>query len=331
MTVSFRKWASQSFSNIRDSDKPFLSRIFRPLYYIYVATLLSITKWFPWGTNVFDREWDALIILDACRVDALREVEDEYGFLEVDDSITSIGSTSFEWMNHTFDVDYRESVERTTYITGNGYTDRVLGNSGDTGHAAMPFGPSEYDVVKPEDFGYLEELWRVDFDDGSEWLVGEELTRPHPRYTTDRAIAAGRNVDTDKLIIHYMYPHDPFVLAEDSNLQRPFDSLRSGAVSKGEVWTEYLDHLRFVLDEIELLLKNLDAENVVITADHGEAFGEHGFYRHVIGCPLPCMRKVPWAKTSGVDTGDYESRAPEPESTTQTVTAEKRLGDLGYL
>jgi len=107
MTVSFRKWVSQSLSDLRDSSKSFTSRLFRPIYYIYVAFLLSITKWRPWGTNVFDRDWDALIILDACRVDALREVEDEYDFLTVDDSITSVGSTSFEWMNHTFDSGYR--------------------------------------------------------------------------------------------------------------------------------------------------------------------------------------------------------------------------------
>jgi len=331
MTVSFRQWVSQSISNFQDSDKSLLSRIFRPVYYIYVAALLSITEWFPWGTNIFDREWDALIILDACRVDALREVEDEYEFIEVDDSITSLGSTSFEWMNHTFDPDYREEIERTAYVTGNGYTERVLGEGGETGHAAMPFGPSNYDVVDADDFGYLEELWRMDFDGDSEWVVGDESTRPHPRYTTDRAITAGREQDTDKLVIQYMYPHDPFPLADNPDLYRPFDSLRSGTASRESAWNEYLEHLRFVLDEVEILLNNLDAENVVITADHGEAFGEYGFYRHVIGCPLPCMRKVPWVKTSGEDTKEYEPTAPASESTTQTVTAEKRLEDLGYL
>jgi hypothetical protein len=31
---------------------------------------------------VYDLEWDTLIILDTCRVDALRTVADEYDFLE---------------------------------------------------------------------------------------------------------------------------------------------------------------------------------------------------------------------------------------------------------
>lgn len=332
MTVSFRKWISQSISDLRDSDKPLTSRVLRPMYYIYVAFLLSITKQRPWGTNIFERDWDALIILDACRVDALREVENEYDFLTVDDTITSIGSTSFEWMNHTFDNKYRGEIEQTAYVSGNGYTDRVLGKGGETGHAAMPFGPTEYDVVAPEDFGYLEELWRAEFDDDSEWMLnGTAGSRVHPRYTTDRAIAAGREEDAERLVVHYMYPHDPFPLADNPELFRPFDPLRSGSITREAAWDEYIAHLRLVLDEVEQLLENLDAENVVITADHGEGFGEYGFYRHVIGCTLPCMRQVPWVKTSAVDHGNYESHAPAPESANQTTSAEERLEDLGYL
>jgi hypothetical protein len=306
--------------------------LLRPIYYIYVAFLLSVTKWRPWGTNVFERDWNALIILDACRVDALREVEDEYDFLTVDGSITSVGSTSFEWMNHTFDREYRDEIEQTAYVSGNGYTDSVLGQGGDTGHAAMPFGPSEYDVVDPEDFGYLEELWRTEFDDESEWMIsGDAGSRIHPKYTTDRAIRAGREQDAEQIIVHYMYPHDPFPLADSPELFRPFDALRSGEISREAAWKEYVTHLRLVLDEVERLLANLDAKNVVITADHGEAFGESAFYRHVIGCPVPCMRKVPWGKASAADEKKYEPRAPAPESSSNPTSAEERLENLGYL
>lgn len=329
MTVNFRQWLSQSISDIRSSDQPFSARFLRPLYYVYVGGLLSITKRYPYGTNVFDRNWDTLIILDACRVDALQAVADEYDYLNEVDMMTSVGSTSFEWMNHTFSRDYVDEIRRTGYITGNAYTDRVLGEGGDTGHAAMPFGPTEYDVVGPDDFGYLEELWGSEFDDDSPWIIGSsDTTRRSPRYTTDRAITAGRTVDTDRLMIHYMYPHDPFPLADD--LFRPFDALRSGDVSRKEVWDLYLDNLRLVLDEVELLLDNLDSETVAITADHGEAFGEYGFYRHVIGCPLSSMRKVPWVQTTAKDTGEYDPSASNPKSEMES-DVESRLEDLGYL
>ncbi len=332
IAVDFTEWLSQSASNIKDTDKTWSSRVFRPIYYLYVACFLSLTKWWPYGTNVYDHDWDALIILDACRVDALREVSEEYDFVSVDETINSVGSTSFEWMNHTFDTDYREEIERTAYVSGNGYTDRVLGHGGETGHAAMPFGPSEYDVVDPEDFAYLEELWRAEFDNSSEWMIdGNAGSWVHPKYTTDRAIEAGRERSSDRLLVHYMYPHDPFPLADSDDLVRPFDSLRSRDVTRAEAYREYLDHLRLVLDEVERLLENLNAEDVVITADHGEAFGEYGFYRHVIGCPLPCMREVPWVKTTAEDTGMYDPEAPEPESETDSVDVESRLENLGYL
>jgi len=33
------------------------------------------------GNNVFNKDWDLLIILDSCRVDALKEVAENYEFL----------------------------------------------------------------------------------------------------------------------------------------------------------------------------------------------------------------------------------------------------------
>lgn len=44
------------------------------------------------GTNVFTRDWDLLVILDACRVDAMREVAGEYEFIQKVDSIRSVGA-----------------------------------------------------------------------------------------------------------------------------------------------------------------------------------------------------------------------------------------------
>jgi len=41
----------------------------------------------PVGTNIYERDWDALVVLDACRVDILREVADEYEFIDEVDSV----------------------------------------------------------------------------------------------------------------------------------------------------------------------------------------------------------------------------------------------------
>lgn len=331
MTVSFLQWLSESFTHLRADNRSVPSRLIRPLYYIYVGAILTTTKPHPWGTNVFSRDWDLLVILDACRVDALREVADEYDFIGSVNSITSVGSTSFEWMNHTFDRKHADKISQTAYISGNGYTQRVLAQGGDTGHAAIPFGPSEYDVVSPDTLVLLEELWRADLDDSSEWVIGSDRhSRESPRYATDRTVHAGRNTNADRLMVHYMYPHSPYPQAEPE-LFEPFDPLRTGDVSRDAVWERYVDNLRLVLDEVELLIQNVDAETVAITADHGEAFGEYGFYKHVIGCPLPCMRKVPWVETTATDSHDYRSGAPDPHASGETVKAEERLQELGYL
>jgi len=333
MTISFSGWVEESIDHLQTENRSLVSRLSRPLYYIYVGALLTVSFRRPLGTHIYDKDWDTLIVLDACRTDALEAVADEYDFLDESElgSILSVGSTTFEWLSHTFTNDHIDEVTDTAYIGGNAYTDRVFGNDGETGHASIPFGPTHFDVVDPDDFAHLEELWRAELDTDSEWKFDiDGHTRRHPRYTTERAIDFARDEDPKRQIIHYMYPHDPFPLL-DEPLAQPFNKLRRGELSKEYVWEAYLDNLRFVLDEVEILLENMDSEDVVITADHGEAFGEFGFYRHVIGCPLPCTRRVPWMRTTATDTESHESEMQHPEELTHDASVEDRLHDLGYL
>lgn len=49
------------------------------------------------------------------------------------------------------------------------------------------------------------------------------------------------------------------------------------------MWNRYLDELQWALSSIEILLRNIDAEKVVISADYGEAFGEYGIIGHLSG------------------------------------------------
>lgn len=332
MKTNLRGWARESLSDFRTSDRSLLARLLRPAYLFYEATALTLTNRYPVGTNIYEKEWDALVILDACRVDALREVAHEYDFLGTVDSIISEGSSSFEWMNNTFRTRYRPKIRDTAYLSQNSFVSQTFGIGGTTGKATLPFEPSRFDVVDRADFAYIEDLWSAEFDEPSEWVVtGASVSRTSPRYTTERAIANGRSLDAGRLIVHYMYPHDPYVLA-DERLQPRFDrALKSGIATRQEVWQAYLDNLRFVLDEVETLLSNLDRERVVLTADHGEAFGEYMFYRHPPACPIPSVRKVPWVETTGVDDHTVEPTAPPPSEADRRATIEDRLEQLGYL
>ena len=55
------------------------------------------------------------------------------------------------------------------------------------------------------------------------------------------------------------------------------------------------DNLRIALESITDLLDSLDGD-VVITADHGEAFGEQGVWEHHIETHIPPLVEVPWLK-----------------------------------
>jgi len=61
------------------------------LDYTYRTPAIGLNGIRTIGTNVFDREWDVLIVLDTARVDALRVVADEYDFIGQVDSIWSVG------------------------------------------------------------------------------------------------------------------------------------------------------------------------------------------------------------------------------------------------
>lgn len=107
------------------------------LFALYFAPWLAATAKRPLGTNVFDREWDLLVVLDACRVDALRQVASEYGWLGPVGASTSVGSTLKEWMVNTFDAAHQETIGRTACVTANSWVDLLL--EGEDDFAAFDF------------------------------------------------------------------------------------------------------------------------------------------------------------------------------------------------
>jgi hypothetical protein len=255
------------------------------------------------GVNFYDREWDILVILDTCRVDALEEVAPEYDFLPTEiDSTRSVGSKTVEWMRKTFTPEYRDEMARTAYVT---------------------FNPNSEEELEQSWFQHLDEVWRTDWD--------AEKGGVPPRPVTDRAITAHRELEPDRLMVHYKQPHTPYPLfekldpvneLEDDRNDRsgPFGALIEGRVTREELWGAYLDDLRLALDDVALLLESVDAERVVITADHGECFG---------GVPVPELVPVPWVVTSAERTSDYEPET-DIEPTTDRKDVGEKLRALGY-
>lgn len=276
----------------------------------YLGLLRRIDRFGTSGTSIYERDWDVLVVLDACRVDILREVSDEYGFIDEVGAHRSPGSCSPEWMDETFTEEYREEVAETTYVTGNPFSNRRLDL-----HA----------------FDLVDEVWKYAWDK-------EKGTIP-ARAVTDRAIATARNHDPERMIVHYMQPHFPSVpdpLSEgislesfDDTWRSPLDLLQDGGLSRERVWQSYRNNLKYVLDDVSLLLNNVDASTMVLTADHGEAFGEYGVYEHPCGMPLSCLRDVPWVVTSCTDGGAHEPRIDD-RSLEEQKSLKEKLTALGY-
>jgi hypothetical protein len=291
------------------------------------------------GTNVFDKEWDLLILLDTCRVDALRAVAPEYDFLGDVGAITSCGSSSAEWITATFQRRSPDELRDTAYLSCNGYAQFVLEAQGGVRDykASAPanyfFDWGDWEFPHESELGLVEHVWQYE-PTGDDDAYGHPGAYTGPRFVTDRGVSVGREHDFDRMILHYSQPHRPYAaraLAEDRPLydyeREPFEALRSG-VDRETVLGAYLDDLRYVLDDVELLLDNIDAERVAISADHGEAFGEWGVYEHPIGSLLPQVRRVPWVETVANDRGGYEPTVTPDDAGDPDV--DEQLQALGY-
>jgi hypothetical protein len=63
------------------------------------------------GESIWNREWDVLCVLDACRADLFEEIVGD------SETTTSVGATSRTWVSRTFDA--CERPDSVGYITGN--------------------------------------------------------------------------------------------------------------------------------------------------------------------------------------------------------------------
>lgn len=267
--------------------------------YVYESILRQVN---PYIENeceyVLEKDWDVLIILDGCRVDLIEEVSTEYDFINEPphNTIYSCDSYSKGWLEKNFTGDmYKQNKNRMNdiiYVSGNPFTD---------------------DVFDGSEFKDLDQTWQFGWNDEDGYMP--------PKIITDRAIQKYRKSDC-QMIVHYMQPHVPFL--GESNLgyeiesktfgetegniekRTPWELYRDGEINRESLWDSYKNTLRYVLDSVELLLNNINSENVVISADHGNGMGEKGIYGHPRNIPVSEVREVPWIKTKAKNTGNYQ-------------------------
>jgi len=300
----------------------------------YLSSILGLSSRSLLGHNIYEDDWDVMILLDTCRVDALRELSSEYDFIDDVGCICSVGSTSPEWIASTFTDRYLSEATNTAYLSANGWAKRILEDRIWPEEHAELFSWTDWShTLDARDIGRVEHVWKagVAREQGD---IGYDEGHMPPQYLTDRAISTWRNDNFDRMILHYIQPHSPYTakaVEEGRSLHRyekdPFTYL-SETSDLNSVWEAYLSDLRYVLKSVSILLNNIDTKDVVISADHGEAFGEYRSYGHVAGSLNPFIRKVPWVRTEAVNNQSYVPEFNERIKEEQSV--EENLKALGY-
>lgn len=262
------------------------------------------------GNHVFDFDWDLLVILDGCRPEWLADEWPNRPFSGTVESAISVGSHSREWLEKTFDEAHRPQWEQTAYVSANYHTSIPPGNE------LLEFRP----------------LRGSYFDDSIQTIPAH--------YVTNHTIEVGRELAPPRTIAHYLQPHVPFVEkgAERTDLRLrdicranrdAFWKFIRGDLSRTELETEYKINLQYVLDEVELLVKNFDADRVLVTADHGNAFGERFLYQHPNRVRSKHIRAIPWVVTEALDERTVVDVDTQPGDRS-SLSMEDQLAALGY-
>jgi hypothetical protein len=271
------------------------------------------------GIDVMDRDWDNLIILDACRVDYFAKHNRMDGELQ---RVVSKGSSSGEFIEGNFS---NGTFHDTILVTANPFVEEI----GD-------------DVFFRVRYSDVFDSW----DDSLKTIPPESIVditlEMHERYPDKRLVA------------HFMQPHAPYIgptgreLSErngfgvfNPNLDA-FDihdagipgAIDEGYVDEHELRQAYAENVEIALDHAQRLVDGLNGKSV-ITADHGEGLGERGLllrhYGHSRRLYTPELRIVPWFVISSEDRRSVTTGEPVGFEGLDERTLDSRLHELGYL
>lgn len=222
------------------------------------------------GEKVLKKEWDNLVILDACRYDVFQEINTLPGDL---DSITSMGSSTQEFTRRNF---AGKKVPDTVYVY------------------SKP-NPAQLDAK----FHNVYNIWReLEGESADGWGDGRFVPN---ELMTERACEIATKHPDKRLIIHYTPPHLPFIGPEGQKLHEEYTwnitefykIVANGEINEQILWEAYQENLEVTLPHIKKLYQELSGKTVV-TSDHGQAFGEWGVYWHPSNVHIDALREVPW-------------------------------------
>jgi len=268
--------------------------------------------------DVFERDWDNLLIMDACRYDMLNEHEFENAEFKY---CWSGGSNSMEFLRHN--VDGRR-LDDVVWVTANPHVAKYSENI--------------FEIINVWNGGWNEEFRTV----LPEKIV-EEAKRAEEQYPNKR------------LVVHFMQPHYPFIgpigreelpehrsFTGDGRIRDGDDAgkdvwehLQEGTVSEALVWDAYRENLETVLPHAKNLIKKIRGKSV-LTSDHGNELGRRSFpipirlYGHPGRRRTKNLVKVPWVVFDKTHRKEIRSGDGINRQSVDERRVEERLTHLGY-
>lgn len=270
------------------------------------------------------KNWDCLIILDACRYDYFEKIYKDF-FNGKLTKLISPGCPTPEWLSEVFGDKYYEDI---VYVSGNPHVNSK--------------GINLYGDFNARKHFKVIDVWESSWND-------KYKTVP-PKYVSKSTRLARAKYPEKRIISHFMQPHWPYIsigpLGNGINFLRnrgkkknkeeskSFFSKIGGILQKIMGWKNmhkiknllkskekirsllnlrleselekvvaiygkeglkslYEENLKIALQEVTKMINRLPGR-VIITSDHGELLGEEGLYGHPSGFAHNKLLEVPW-------------------------------------
>jgi hypothetical protein len=264
---------STVLENLRKGRKePFIASFYQKLYSIKGHEY----------TPIWEKDWDTLLIIDACTADLAEEefTEDKYSF----STTTAPGSSSKEWAEHFSEA---EDLKDIVYISANPHVSNQ----------------KIEDFAGKNPFFMIYDVWKTDWDEEKHTVPAEKINE---KFKEVREMYPEK-----RFILHYMQPHHPFIgekQLEDTSFVIPgeedeidredmvWEKLKKGEIDEQEFREAYRSNLQYVKNQIEKL-PEIEGKTI-ITADHGNVFGKRGMYAHPPGVYFDELVEVPWIEVN---------------------------------
>ena len=264
----------------------------------------------PDGVDVFEEDWDNLILLDACRYDEFEDACTLPGELE---HRVSRGSTSNEFVRGNFTG---RTLNDVVYVSDNQW----------------------YAKLKDDIDAEIHDFVSAPVDgDAHGGLVN------HPSTVTEIARNTAEAYPDKRLIVHYLQPHSPYFSSDGEELFRvpSLSNLRDSQPpfarnrSRREVIEAYRSTLELVLHHAGELIGSLTGKTV-ISADHGEMLGERApgipfrIYDHPGAVYAEQLVKVPWFVHDFDERKEILAEESDNDVGVDDDAIESKLRALGY-